>query len=267
MTPAEQLPPRRRDPVPRVDPVGRPGGPGTAPDPRRHPGQAPGTAESESTAGSDSTTPKTAGTANASHVESNRAVPAGEVSTPRILMCPVGRPHRTGTAPDQGGRHGQVLAMSDSQAPLAAAAQPPRRLVRECRRCQKQHVSSGAGLPHARGIAASVGGLPAKLTAASVTVCPSGCLAGRSALPLDPGDGGHRGMPRDHQGQAQSQRSRPWNSLPSGPARCRVGWWSACGWGSGMPAPSGQIPPPWARWENEAPTTRAACGPVPGHSK
>jgi len=26
-----------------------------------------------------------------------------------------------------------------------------------------------------------------------------------------------------------------------------------------MPAPSGQIPPPWAWWENEAPTTRAAC--------
>jgi hypothetical protein len=23
-------------------------------------------------------------------------------------------------------------------------------------------------------------------------------------------------------------------------------WWSACGWGSDMPAPSGQIPPPWA---------------------
>jgi hypothetical protein len=23
--------------------------------------------------------------------------------------------------------------------------------------------------------------------------------------------------------------------------RCRVGWWGACGWGSGMPAPSGQI--------------------------
>jgi hypothetical protein len=32
----------------------------------------------------------------------------------------------------------------------------------------------------------------------------------------------------------------------------------ACGWGSGMPAPSGQIPPPWARWENEAPAARAA---------
>ena len=24
-----------------------------------------------------------------------------------------------------------------------------------------------------------------------------------------------------------------------------------------MPAPSGQIPPPWAWWENEAPATRA----------
>jgi hypothetical protein len=38
----------------------------------------------------------------------------------------------------------------------------------------------------------------------------------------------------------------------------RVGWWGACGWGSGMPAPAGQIPPPWAWWENEAPATRAA---------
>jgi hypothetical protein len=28
--------------------------------------------------------------------------------------------------------------------------------------------------------------------------------------------------------------------------------------GSGMPAPSGQIPPPWVWWENEAPATRAA---------
>ena len=44
--------------------------------------------------------------------------------------------------------------------------------------------------------------LPAKLTAASVMVCPSCCLAGRSALPLEPGDGGHRGMPTDRQGQA-----------------------------------------------------------------
>jgi hypothetical protein len=28
--------------------------------------------------------------------------------------------------------------------------------------------------------------------------------------------------------------------------------------GSGMPAPSGQVPFAWAWWENEAPTTRAA---------
>src|SRR5436190_6014204 len=53
--------------------------------------------------------------------------------------------------------------------------------------------------------------------AASVMVCPSCCLAGRSALPLEPGDGGHRGMPRDHQGQATEptksaidQVRRPW---------------------------------------------------------
>jgi hypothetical protein len=66
--------------------------------------------------------------------------------------------------------------------------------------------------------------------------------------------------PRDPRGKRWSQRSRPvldrvaeWARL-----RSRVGWWSACGWGSGMPAPSGQIPPPWAWWENEAPTTRAA---------
>jgi hypothetical protein len=35
-------------------------------------------------------------------------------------------------------------------------------------------------------------------------------------------------------------------------------------WGTGMPAPSGQIPPPRARWENEAPATRAAGRPAPG---
>jgi hypothetical protein len=34
--------------------------------------------------------------------------------------------------------------------------------------------------------------------------------------------------------------------------------------GSGMPAPSGQIPPPWTWWENKAPATRAACRPSPG---
>src|SRR5829696_239738 len=34
-----------------------------------------------------------------------------------------------------------------------------------------------------------------------------------------------------------------------------------------MPAPSGQIPPPWARWENQAPTTRAARRPIPGNGQ
>jgi hypothetical protein len=32
-----------------------------------------------------------------------------------------------------------------------------------------------------------------------------------------------------------------------------------------MPAPSGQIPPPWAWWENEAPAARTARRPVPGN--
>jgi hypothetical protein len=58
------------------------------------------------------------------------------------------------------------------------------------------------------------------------------------------------------------------SGLPAdGRLGCRVGWWGACGWGSGMPAPSGQIPPPWAWWENEAPATRAARRPVPGSSR
>jgi hypothetical protein len=93
---------------------------------------------------------------------------------------------------------------------------------------------------------------------------PSCCLARRAALPLDPGDGGHRGMPREHRGQAvePTKSAPPGSELPT----CRSAqgpgwWWSACGWGSGMPAPSGQIPPPWAWRENEAPAARAARGP------
>jgi hypothetical protein len=60
--------------------------------------------------------------------------------------------------------------------------------------------------------------LPAKLTVASVMPLPSYCLAGRSALPLEPGDGGHRGMPREHQGQAVE----PTKSARSG-SGCRAG--------------------------------------------
>src|SRR5262245_16533652 len=45
---------------------------------------------------------------------------------------------------------------------------------------------------------------------------------------------------------------------------CRVGCWGACGWGRACQHNPGQIPPQWARWENEAPATRAARRPVPG---
>jgi hypothetical protein len=96
---------------------------------------------------------------------------------------------------------------------------------------------------------------------------PSCCLGGRSALPLDRGDGGHRGMPRESQGQAVEptksaidQPRRPWVGSGAG----LVG--GACAWGSGMPAPSGQIPSTLAWWENEAPATRAPRRPVPGRS-
>src|SRR4030095_8200905 len=41
--------------------------------------------------------------------------------------------------------------------------------------------------------------------------------------------------------------------------RCRVGWRALAAGGRACQEPSGQIPPPWAWWENEAPTTRAAC--------
>src|SRR5215211_7015430 len=67
-------------------------------------------------------------------------------------------------------------------------------------------------------------------------VLPSCCLAGRSALPLDPGDGGHRGMPTGRQGQATEPTKSAMDQLAGrGWLRCRVGWWGACGWGSGMP--------------------------------
>jgi hypothetical protein len=45
---------------------------------------------------------------------------------------------------------------------------------------------------------------------------PSWCLAGRSALPLEPGDGGRRGMPQDRQGQAvEPTKSARGSELPA----------------------------------------------------
>jgi hypothetical protein len=67
--------------------------------------------------------------------------------------------------------------------------------------------------------------LPAKLTAASVMVLPSwDCLAGRSALPLDPGDGGPV-APRDRQGQAvePTKSARVWINCRLWPAQV-PGW-------------------------------------------
>ena len=46
---------------------------------------------------------------------------------------------------------------------------------------------------------------------------PSWCLAGRSALPWNRGDGGHRGMPLGRQGQAvEPTKSAQLDQLPSG---------------------------------------------------
>jgi hypothetical protein len=67
-----------------------------------------------------------------------------------------------------------------------------------------------AALPEVGAIAISVttGGQtignaqPVKLKGCLSWSRPSWCLVGRSALPLEPGDGGHRGRPPGHQGQA-----------------------------------------------------------------
>jgi hypothetical protein len=95
-------------------------------------------------------------------------------------------------------------------------------------------------------------------------------VPGRAVCPaLGPGDGGCRGVPRELQGQA----TEPTKAARSG-SGCRAGSAQGSGWlvgrwrlGSGMPAPSGQIPPPWARLENEAPTTRAARRPVQARTR
>src|SRR5215213_4130266 len=92
-------------------------------------------------------------------------------------------------------------------------------------------------------------------------------LSGRAVCPAL-GPGGRwtpRHAERPPRGKRWSQRNRP-SIKVAGRGRLGAGLvgGAACGWGSGMPAPSGQIPPPWVWWENEAPATRAARRPAPG---
>ena len=58
------------------------------------------------------------------------------------------------------------------------------------------------------------------------------CIPGGLPCLLGPGDGGHCGMPREPQGQAtEPTKSAMDQAAEHGRLRCRVGWWSACGWG------------------------------------
>ena len=65
--------------------------------------------------------------------------------------------------------------------------------------------------------------------------------------------GGHNHW-HNRSARTSSPVTQPWPAhVPSWLAEClRLAAWC-------MPAPSGQIPPPRAWWENEAPAARAAC--------
>jgi hypothetical protein len=70
--------------------------------------------------------------------------------------------------------------------------------------------------------------LPAKLMLGSVMVCPSWCLAGRSALPLEPGTVDAVACRESARGKRWSQRSRPWiRTAGRWPARVS-GWLVEC---------------------------------------
>jgi len=74
-------------------------------------------------------------------------------------------------------------------------------------------------------------------------------------------------MPQEHQGQAvQPTKSAIWSSTPAmaGSGAGLVGGALAAG-GRACHLPSGQIPPPWAWWENEAPHHESCSQLVPGN--
>ena len=88
--------------------------------------------------------------------------------------------------------------------------------------------------------------LPAKRTAASIAGGRRLLMPGRAvSLPLEPGDGGAVACHQATRGKRQSQRSRPdWINCRAGSAQ-ELGWLVEClRLGSGMPAPSDQIPSP-----------------------
>jgi hypothetical protein len=86
-------------------------------------------------------------------------------------------------------------------------------------------------------------------------------LAGRSALPVDPGDGGRRGMPTEHQGQAVKPTMSARLDQVAGPGRLRsrVGWVGACGWGFGHASTVRPDPSTLGAVGERGSTTRAAC--------
>src|SRR5215212_7099861 len=92
-------------------------------------------------------------------------------------------------------------------------------------------------------------------------------MPGRAVCPaLGPGTVNTVACQQATRGKRWSLRSRPCMTI-AGHRPAQVPGWLAVRLRLGvMPAPSGQIPPPWAGWENEAPTTRAARRPVPGHA-
>jgi hypothetical protein len=80
------------------------------------------------------------------------------------------------------------------------------------------------------------------------------CLARRSALPLDRGDDGRRGMPPGHQGQATEPTKSAMHQASRACSAYDRGWLvGRLRLGLGHASTVGQIPPPWARGRTRLP--------------